>query len=63
MEASDHDRESLAAIREGPTGYPDDGVDVTLILWLLAMPPAERLDALQGAVDSIAQLGGGSAAA
>jgi len=42
---------------------PDDGVDVSLIRWLLGMSPAERLAALQGAVDSIAQLRGGGTTA
>ena len=35
----------------------DDGVDVPLIRWLLAMTPAERLTALQGTVDALFDLG------
>jgi hypothetical protein len=35
---------------------PDDGVDVTLIRWMLSLSPAERLAVLQGFVDSIAEL-------
>jgi hypothetical protein len=42
---------------------PPDGVDVSLIRWLLGMSPAERLAALQGAVDSIAQLRDGGTTA
>jgi hypothetical protein len=42
--------------------WGDDGVDVSLIRWLLAMTPAERLRALQGYVDSVLQLRGDGAA-
>ena len=34
----------------------DDGVDVTLIRWMLSLSPEERLAALQGFVDSIAAM-------
>jgi hypothetical protein len=34
----------------------DDGVDVTLIRWMLSLSPEERLAVLQGFVDSIAAL-------
>ncbi len=40
---------------EGRTFSPE-GVDLTLIRWMLSMSPAERLAALQGAVDSIVRL-------
>jgi hypothetical protein len=40
---------------EGSSGT-DDGVDVTLIHWMLDLDPAERLAALQGAVRSILKL-------
>lgn len=33
--------------------YAPDGVDLTLIRWMLAMTPVERLDALQSWVDSL----------
>jgi hypothetical protein len=33
-----------------------DGVDVSLIRWMLGLTPAERLDALQGFVDSVTSL-------
>jgi hypothetical protein len=35
----------------------DEAVDVSLIRWMLALTPAERLDALQGFVDSVTELG------
>lgn len=34
----------------------DDGVDVTLIRWMLGLTPEQRLDVLQGFVDSVAAL-------
>ena len=33
--------------------YSDDGVDLTMIRWMLSLTPAERLEALQAAVNSI----------
>jgi hypothetical protein len=45
------------AIRDPvPPIEPDDGVDVTLIRWMLALSPEERLAVLQGFVDSIVEL-------
>ena len=35
------------------TGSSDDGVDVSLIRWMLSLSPAERLQALQQRVNSI----------
>jgi hypothetical protein len=34
----------------------DDGVDVTLIRWMLSLSPEDRLAVLQGFTDSIAEL-------
>ena len=34
----------------------NDGVDVTLIRWMLSLTPSERLDVLQGFADSCAEL-------
>jgi hypothetical protein len=34
----------------------DDGVDVTLIRWMLGLSPKERLAVLQGFADSVAAL-------
>lgn len=49
--------------REGSDSLPADGVDVTLIRWLLSLSPTERLDVLQGMVDSLELLRGGRATA
>lgn len=40
---------------------PNDGVDVTLIQWMLSLTPAERLDALQSFVDDLWEATGGNA--
>jgi hypothetical protein len=39
-----------------PAPPPDDGVDVTLIRWMLSLSPAERLRVLQSNVRSILRL-------
>lgn len=41
-----------------PERPPDDdeGVDLSLIRWMLSLSPEERLDVLQGFVDSVAEL-------
>ena len=36
--------------------HSEDGVDLTLIRWMLSLSPAERLQALQGYVDSVLEL-------
>ena len=38
--------------------YSEDGVDITLIRWMLSITPAERLHTLQGIVRSMARLRG-----
>ena len=38
------------------TDDPDDGVDVTLIRWMLSLTPAERLQVLQDHVDAVISL-------
>lgn len=38
--------------------YSDDGVDLTLIRWMLSMTPTERLQVLQDTMWSIARLRG-----
>jgi hypothetical protein len=38
------------------TAYSEDGVDLTLIHWMLSMTPAERLLTLQQAVQSLAEM-------
>lgn len=36
--------------------YSEDGVDLTLIRWMLSLTPTERLEVLQDAVRSLAKL-------
>lgn len=36
--------------------YSDDGVDLTLIRWMLSLRPAERLEFLQERIDEIAAI-------
>jgi hypothetical protein len=36
--------------RERLTDYSEDGVDLTLIRWMLSLTPAERLECLQNHV-------------
>jgi len=37
----------------GMTAEGSDGVDVTLIRWMLSLTPAERLEAMQGFADAL----------
>lgn len=39
--------------------FSDDGVDLTLIRWMLGLTPSERLQAAQEMVDTVERLGGG----
>lgn len=41
---------------EGKDGYAEDGVDVTLIRWMLSLTPTERLQMLQQNVQSLLRL-------
>jgi hypothetical protein len=38
------------------TDYSDDGVDLTLIRWMLSLTPAERLQVLQRHVNGILEM-------
>ncbi len=38
------------------TSYSPDGVDLTLIRWMLSLTPAERLDVLQQHLQAITSL-------
>ena len=38
------------------TDYSEDGVDLTLIRWMLSLSPAERLQVLQQSVESLLSL-------
>lgn len=42
------------------TSPPDDGVDVSLIRWMLSLSADERLAVLQGFADSVAAVTDGS---
>jgi hypothetical protein len=41
---------------ESAAEYSDDGVDLTLIRWMLSLTPRERLAVLQDQVDSLLTL-------
>ena len=43
-------------IENAEPAYSKDGVDLTLIRWMLSLTPAERLDVLQGFADSLAEI-------
>lgn len=40
----------------GQDVYSEDGVDLTLIRWMLSLTPAERLQAAQDMADTVAKL-------
>jgi hypothetical protein len=40
--------------------YSEDGVDLTMIRWMLSLTPTERLQTLQQAVQSLVRLRDGS---
>jgi hypothetical protein len=42
--------------------YSEDGVDLTLIRWMLSLTPTERLQTLQQTVQSLMRLRDGSSA-
>jgi hypothetical protein len=44
--------------REGEPTHSEDGVDLTLIRWMLSLTPAERLEVLENNVRSILSLRG-----
>lgn len=41
---------------ESRASHSDDGVDLTLIRWMLGLTPTERLEVLQSQMDAIAEL-------
>jgi hypothetical protein len=45
-----------AAASTGSRTDEDDEVDVSLIRWMLSLSPSDRLDVLQGFVDSAREL-------
>jgi hypothetical protein len=38
------------------SAYSEAGVDLTMIRWMLSLTPAERLEVLQAAVNSILEM-------
>ncbi len=38
---------------EPPEAYSEDGVDVSLIQWMLGLNPRERLEAAQDMIDTV----------
>jgi hypothetical protein len=48
---------------QGEQTYSDDGVDLTLIRWMLSLTPTERLQTLQQTVQSLMRLRDGSSVA
>jgi len=43
-------------MRADEPAFSPDGVDLTLIRWVLSLTPAERLDVLQGFVNSVMEI-------
>jgi hypothetical protein len=50
------DSENAPATPSEQITYSDDGVDLTLIRWMLSLTPSERLQVLQQNVQSLARL-------
>jgi len=48
--------EKAPATQSEQNTYSDDGVDLTLIRWMLSLTPSERLQVLQQNVQSLARL-------
>jgi hypothetical protein len=38
------------------TPYAEDGVDLTMIRWMLSLTPQQRLDVLQGFVNAVERI-------
>ena len=62
----DEDRnQSKPPMQESPPhepepDYSEDGVDLTLIRWMLSLTPTDRLEVLQSAVRSLTRLKDGT---
>ena len=48
--------DAMTTSESPPAPEPDDGVDVSLIRWMLSLTPDERLAVLQAFVDSVTEL-------
>jgi len=51
---AEHKETSLES--QGEKTYSEDGVDLTLIRWMLSLTPTERLQTLQQSVQSLMRL-------
>lgn len=62
MEKTDPPSEYKGALSETQEKqmYSEDGVDLTLIRWMLSLTPTERLQTLQQSVQSLMRLRDGS---
>ena len=58
--SSNGDGEAESSHENDPT-YSADGVDLTLIRWMLSLTPAERLEVLQQSAESLLSLRDASA--
>jgi hypothetical protein len=58
-EAEHSETQDMAQMREDDPRYGDDGVDVTLIRWMLSLTPEERIRALEDNIYSLARLRNG----
>jgi hypothetical protein len=58
---SEEDQDKSVQVPLGACGQPafsEDGLDLTLIRWMLSLTPTERLEALQDVIWSIVRLRG-----
>jgi hypothetical protein len=51
--------EPVSAARDAAVRAAPEGVDPSLVRWMLSLSPAERLEVLQGFADSVWELRGG----
>jgi hypothetical protein len=56
--SSNEDEPDVSSPQSGPSAYSEDGVDLTLIRWLLSLTPGERLQVAQHAAQSLGRLRG-----
>jgi hypothetical protein len=51
--------EPVSAARDAAVRTAPEGIDPSLVRWMLSLSPAERLEVLQGFADSVWELRGG----